>query len=60
MVFQDAMTALNPVLTIGLQITESLTSHLGLRGAAARRRAAELLDLVGHPRRGPATLELSA
>jgi oligopeptide/dipeptide ABC transporter ATP-binding protein len=49
MVFQEPMTALNPVLTIGLQITESLSEHLGLRGAAARRRAAELLDLVGIP-----------
>jgi oligopeptide/dipeptide ABC transporter ATP-binding protein len=49
MVFQEPMTALNPVLTIGLQITESLGVHLGLRGAAADRRAAELLDLVGIP-----------
>jgi peptide/nickel transport system ATP-binding protein len=49
MVFQEPMTALNPVLPIGLQITESLGCHLGLRGAAARRRAAELLDLVGIP-----------
>jgi peptide/nickel transport system ATP-binding protein/oligopeptide transport system ATP-binding protein len=49
MVFQEPMTALNPVLTVGLQITESLAAHLGMRGAAARRRAAELLDLVGIP-----------
>ncbi len=49
MVFQEPMTALNPVLTIGLQITESLAAHLGLRGRAATRRAAELLDLVGIP-----------
>ena len=49
MIFQEPMTALNPVLTIGLQITESLSEHLGLRGAPARRRAAELLDLVGIP-----------
>lgn len=48
-VFQEPMTALNPVLPIGLQITESLGVHLGLRGAAARRRAAELLDQVGIP-----------
>jgi peptide/nickel transport system ATP-binding protein len=34
MVFQEPMTALNPVLTVGLQITESLAAHLGLRGAA--------------------------
>jgi peptide/nickel transport system ATP-binding protein len=49
MVFQEPMTALDPVLTIGLQITESLREHLGLRGAAADRRAMELLDLVGIP-----------
>ncbi len=49
MVFQEPMTALNPVLPVGLQITESLHAHLGLRGAAARRRAAELLELVGIP-----------
>jgi oligopeptide/dipeptide ABC transporter ATP-binding protein len=49
MVFQEPMTALNPVLTIGLQITESLSAHLGMRGTAGRRRAVELLDLVGIP-----------
>jgi peptide/nickel transport system ATP-binding protein/oligopeptide transport system ATP-binding protein len=49
MIFQEPMTALNPVLSIGLQITESLDAHLGLRGAAARKRAVELLDLVGIP-----------
>jgi oligopeptide transport system ATP-binding protein len=47
MVFQDPMTALNPTLTIGTQITEVLERHLALEGAAARRRAAELLDEVG-------------
>jgi peptide/nickel transport system ATP-binding protein len=46
-VFQDPMTSLNPVLTIGLQITETLQEHLGLTGAAARKRAAELLAAVG-------------
>jgi oligopeptide/dipeptide ABC transporter ATP-binding protein len=49
MVFQEPMSALNPVLTIGLQITETLGIHRGLRGKAARRRAAELLDQVGIP-----------
>jgi len=49
MVFQEPMTALNPVLTVGLQITESLAEHLGLRGRTARRRASELLDMVGIP-----------
>jgi peptide/nickel transport system ATP-binding protein len=48
-VFQEPMTALDPVLTIGRQITESLSEHLGLRGRIARARAAELLDLVGIP-----------
>jgi oligopeptide/dipeptide ABC transporter ATP-binding protein len=50
MVFQDPMTALNPTLTIGTQITEVLERHLGLERAAARRRAAELLEEVGIPR----------
>ncbi|MDY6783815.1 MAG: ABC transporter ATP-binding protein [Cyanobacteriota bacterium] len=47
MVFQDPMTSLNPVLTIGRQITEVLTQHLGMSATQAKRRAAELLDLVG-------------
>jgi oligopeptide/dipeptide ABC transporter ATP-binding protein len=46
MVFQDPMTALNPYLTIGTQIGEVLRLHRGLRPAAARDRAAELLDAV--------------
>ena len=49
MIFQDPASALNPVLPIGLQITESLAAHSRLRGRAARVRAAELLDLVGIP-----------
>jgi oligopeptide/dipeptide ABC transporter ATP-binding protein len=48
-VFQEPTTALNPVLTIGRQITESLAQHLGLRGGSARSHAAALLDLVGIP-----------
>jgi oligopeptide/dipeptide ABC transporter ATP-binding protein len=48
-VFQEPMTALDPVLPIGLQITESLSVHRGLRGSTARARAIELLDLVGIP-----------
>jgi oligopeptide transport system ATP-binding protein len=47
MVFQDPMTSLNPVLTIGLQITESLIVHLHMDSESARERAAELLDLTG-------------
>jgi len=49
MIFQDPMTSLNPVLPIGLQLTETLKAHLGLRGAAARERARELLARVGIP-----------
>ena len=49
MIFQEPMTALNPLLPVGLQITESLAVHAGLRGTAARRRAVELLDQVGIP-----------
>jgi peptide/nickel transport system ATP-binding protein len=48
-VFQEPMTSLNPVLTIGRQVTEVLRRHEGLSRAAATRRAAELLDLVGIP-----------
>jgi peptide/nickel transport system ATP-binding protein len=47
MIFQEPMTSLNPVLTIGLQIMEPLTMHLEMSEAAARARAIELLTLVG-------------
>ncbi|MBK8050943.1 MAG: ABC transporter ATP-binding protein [Anaerolineales bacterium] len=50
MIFQDPMTSLNPVLPIGLQLTESIRPHLGLDKAAARARAIEMLALVGLPR----------
>jgi len=49
MIFQEPMTALNPVLTVGEQILESLRAHEGLRGQAANERAVELLELVGIP-----------
>ena len=48
-VFQDPMTSLNPVFTVGFQIMEPLRVHLGLSKARARERAAELLALVGIP-----------
>ncbi len=48
-VFQDPMTSLNPVFTIGFQIMEPLQVHMGLSKAQARTRARELLDLVGIP-----------
>jgi dipeptide transport system ATP-binding protein len=49
MVFQDALTSLNPSYTVGYQIKEVLRLHEGLRGAALDRRALELLDQVGIP-----------
>jgi oligopeptide/dipeptide ABC transporter ATP-binding protein len=49
MIFQDPMTSLNPVLTIGRQIREALKTHFGLNKRDAERRAAELLDHVGIP-----------
>ena len=49
MIFQDPMTSLNPVLTIGRQIREALETHFGMRRAAADKRTAELLDRVGIP-----------
>ena len=48
-VFQDPMTSLNPVFTVGMQIMEPLRRHLGMSRAQAGTRAAELLDLVGIP-----------
>ncbi len=47
MVFQEPMTSLNPVLTIGRQLTEGLEQHRGMQRDAAHRRAIELLTLVG-------------
>lgn len=49
MIFQDPMTSLNPVLTVGFQIMEPLRIHLGMNEEEARERAAELLHLVGIP-----------
>jgi len=48
-VFQDPMTSLNPVFTVGFQLMEPLRIHMGLQKDAARKRAAELLELVGIP-----------
>jgi len=49
MVFQDPMTSLNPVLTIGKQLEEPLMLHIGMTKNQARERAAELLSMVGIP-----------
>ncbi len=49
MIFQDPLSSLNPVLTIGRQITEALETHRGVTNKQARTRAAELLELVGIP-----------
>jgi oligopeptide transport system ATP-binding protein len=49
MIFQDPMTSLNPVLTIGRQIRETLETHFDMNRKEAEARAAELLDRVGIP-----------
>src|SRR3954454_19940713 len=49
MIFQDPMTSLNPVLTIGRQIGEALELHKGMSRDQARNRTVELLELVGIP-----------
>lgn len=48
-IFQDPMTSLNPVLTVGYQLTEALRLHKNSSKSAARKRAVELLELVGIP-----------
>jgi oligopeptide/dipeptide ABC transporter ATP-binding protein len=49
LVFQDAMTSLNPVISIGEQVRETVVAHRSLRGKEARERAVALLDEVGIP-----------
>ncbi len=49
MFFQEPMTSLNPVLTMGYQIGESLSTHLGLKGQALQSKIASLLNMVGIP-----------
>jgi peptide/nickel transport system ATP-binding protein len=49
MIFQEPMTALNPVLTVGYQMDEQIMRHMGLPRQASRERALEMLDRVGIP-----------
>lgn len=49
MIFQEPMTSLNPVLTVGYQIGESLTTHLGLKGGLLKTKIHDLLQMVGIP-----------
>lgn len=49
MIFQEPMTSLNPCFTVGFQLSEALKTHLHMNRAARRRRAIELLELVGIP-----------
>ncbi len=49
MIFQEPMTSLNPLLTVGLQLTETLKAHTNLNRAERRARAIEMLDHVGIP-----------
>ena len=49
MIFQDPLTSLNPVFTVGNQITESIRTHMKLSRASARARAEKLLSMVGMP-----------
>lgn len=49
MIFQEPMSSLNPLLTVGLQISENLVAHTDLNAGARKAKAVELLDMVGIP-----------
>ncbi len=50
MIFQDPLSSLHPFYRVGKQLVEGIRTHQSVSKAAARDRAVELLDLVGHPR----------
>jgi oligopeptide transport system ATP-binding protein len=52
MIFQDPMTSLNPVLTIGRQVSEALELHMGMSKSEGRQRTIELMEMVGIPSAG--------
>ena len=60
MIFQDPLSSLNPVLTIGRQITEALETHKGMSAKRPSKRAIELLELVGIPSAAATRQRLSA
>jgi microcin C transport system ATP-binding protein len=60
MVFQEPMTSLNPLHTIGRQVGEAVTLHQPMEGAALRARVLDLLRKVGLPQRGGAAERLPA
>ncbi len=63
MIFQEPMTSLNPVFTVGDQIAEAVRLHQGVGRAEARRRAVEMLRKVGIPepeRAGPTSIRTSS
>lgn len=59
MVFQEPMTSLNPVLTIGRQLTETLEVHLHMSKEAAKARAIEVLNFGRYPRCGASFIPVS-
>lgn len=60
MIFQDPLTSLNPLLTVGEQLTETILEHLPVSQSEAEKRAIAALDEVGIPARRPADRQLPA